>query len=361
MTDAWDHSAGELAWSPDGKALYTRSDNLGSHSIYRIDVKTGAAELLVDKGTNGGVLVGKDVLVYQHDALNAPVDLWAVAPSGKGAHPITAVNAARLAAIDWRPYEQFSFVGAHGDTVYGYVVKPAGFDDGKKHPTVMLIHGGPQGSMGDHFHYRWNPMAYAGHGFAVVFIDFHGSTGYGQAFTDAIRGDWGGAPFEDLMKGMDAALAKYPFMDPDRTAAAGASYGGFMINWINGQTDRFKALVCHDGNLDERMAYYATEEIWFPEWDHMGAPYDNPDYVKHNPIDHVAKWKTPTLVVHGGNDFRVVATQGMSTFTALQRRGIPSRFLYFPDENHWVLKPQNSLRWHHEVMAWLDRWIGSTK
>src|SRR4051812_44029092 len=221
-------------------------------------------------------------------------------------------------------------------------MKPAGYTSGKV-PVAFLIHGGPQGSFGDHFHYRWNPEVYAGHGYGVVFVDFHGSTGYGQGFTDAINGDWGGAPYEDLMKGLDAALAKYPWLDGDRSVALGASFGGYMINWINGHTDRFKALVCHDGNLDEKAAYFATEELWFPEWEHGGLPWEKPQgYDKDSPINYVKNWKTPTLVIHGGKDFRVVDTEGMSTFTALQRKGIKSRFLHFPDENHWVLKPQNS-------------------
>ena len=190
-------------------------------------------------------------------------------------------------------------------------------------------------------------------------IDFHGSTGYGQGFTDAIRGDWGGKPLVDLQKGLDAAIAKYAWLDGNKVCALGASYGGYMINWIAGNwPDRFKCLVNHDGNLDERMAYYDTEELWFPEWEHGGTPWDNPaGYTKHNPIDHVAKWKTPMLVIHGGRDYRVVDTQGMSTFTALQRKGIPSRFLYFPDENHWVLKPANSILWHETVLGWMDRWL----
>jgi dipeptidyl aminopeptidase/acylaminoacyl peptidase len=223
--------------------------------------------------------------------------------------------------------------------------------------VAFLIHGGPQGSFGNHFHYRWNPQAYAGAGYAAVMVDFHASTGYGQAFVDAVNGDWGGAPYEDLMKGLDHALATYAFLDGQRVAALGASYGGYMINWIAGQTDRFKCLVSHDGNLDERMAYFDTEELWFPEWEHGGTPWDAPKgYEKHNPIDFVKNWKTPMLVVHGGNDFRVVDTQGMSTFTALQRKGIPSKFLYFPDENHWVLKPQNSILWHETVIGWIDQW-----
>jgi dipeptidyl aminopeptidase/acylaminoacyl peptidase len=222
-----------------------------------------------------------------------------------------------------------------------------------------LIHGGPQGSFGDHFHYRWNPQAYAGHGYATVFIDFHGSTGYGQKFTDAISGDWGGAPYEDLMTGLDFALKKYPWMDASKTVALGASYGGYMINWIAGNwSDQFKCLVNHDGVFDARMMGYATEELWFDEWEHGGTPYEKPEaYEKFNPVNHVAKWKTPMLVIQGQLDFRIPAEQGLGAFTALQRRGIESQFLYFPDENHWVLKPHNSILWYDTVQAWLDHYL----
>jgi len=208
------------------------------------------------------------------------------------------------------------------------------------------------------FHYRWNAQAYAGAGYAAVMVDFHGSVGYGQAFTDSIRGDWGGKPLEDLQKGLAAALDRYRWMDGDRVGALGASFGGYMINWIAGNwPDRFRCLVNHDGNLDERMAYFNTEELWFPEWDHVGTPWDNPQgYEKHNPVNLVHRWKTPMLVIHGARDYRVVDTQGIATFNALMRRGVPGRLLYFPDENHWVLKPHNSIQWHDEVIGWLDRW-----
>ena len=219
------------------------------------------------------------------------------------------------------------------------------------------MHGGPQGSFGNHFHYRWNPQAYAGAGYAAIMIDFHGSTGYGQAFTDSIRGDWGGAPYQDLMKGLDAALERYPFLDGKRVAALGASYGGYMVFWMAGQTDRFACFVSHDGNLDERFAYFDTEELWFPEWDHEGTPWTNPEgFTRHNPLEHVGAWKTPMLVIHGQLDYRVPVTQGIAAFNVLQRLGIPSQFLYFPDENHWVLKPANSVLWHETVLAWLGRW-----
>ncbi|MBA3395278.1 MAG: S9 family peptidase [Deltaproteobacteria bacterium] len=356
VTEAWDRSASSLTWSADGKTIYTSADNVGNHSLFAVDVASGQAKVIVDKGTNASPRLAGDRLVFARDTLKSPVELYSVKPDGSDLRPVTRFNEARVKRITWGDYEQFSFKGAKGDTVYGYAMKPAGFKGGKA-PVAMLIHGGPQGSFGDHWHYRWNPQAYAGRGYGVVFIDFHGSTGYGQAFTDAIRGDWGGAPYEDLMLGLDAALAKFPWLDKTRMAALGASYGGYMINWLHGKTDRFKALVCHDGNLDERMAYFDTEELWFPEWEHGGPPWENPaGYTKHNPIDFVKNWKTPTLVIHGALDFRVVDTQGMSTFTALQRKGVPSRFLHFPDENHWILKPQNSKVWHDEVLGWLDRW-----
>ena len=236
------------------------------------------------------------------------------------------------------------------------------FDPNQTYPLAFLIHGGPQGSFDDHWHYRWNPEIYAGHGYATVAIDFHGSTGYGQDFTDAINGDWGGAPFVDLMKGLDHVLLRHPWIDSERMAAAGASFGGYMINWVQGHTDRFKALVCHDGNLDELMAYFDTEELWFPEWEHGGTPWDNPEgYRKHSPVNHIQNWKTPELVIHGALDYRVVDTQGIATFNALQRLGVPSRLLYYPDENHWVLKPVNSIQWHNVVLDWMDQWTAAAR
>ena len=359
LAEAWDRAPASITWSADGRTIFTSADNLGSQSLFAVDVASGKPRVLVARGTNADPRVAGGRVVFVRDTLRQPAELFTVDPAGRGLRQITHLNDARVKGIVWGEYEQFSFRGAHGDTVHGYVVKPAGFTGQRKVPVALLIHGGPQGTMGDHFHYRWNAEAFAGHGYGAVLIDFHGSTGYGQAFVDAINGDWGGAPYEDLMLGLDAALARYRWLDGKNVVAAGGSYGGYMINWINGKTDRFRALICHDGNLDERMAYFATEELWFPEWEHGGLPWAKPlGYAKHNPIDLVKNWKTPTLVVHGGNDFRVVETQGMATFTALQRKGVPSRLLHFPDENHWVLKPQNSRVWHREVLGWMDRWTG---
>jgi len=357
LAPAWDRSPQNIAWSPDGKTLYAAADNLGQSSLFAIDVATGAARVVVEQGTVSDPSPAGDVILYGLDHLKSPVELYTVRPDGSGARKITAINDAKVAAARMGDFEQFTFKGWNNETVYGYVVKPADFDPARKYPVAYLIHGGPQGSFGNHFHYRWNPQAYTGAGYAAVMVDFHGSTGYGQAFCDSIRGDWGGKPLEDLQKGLAAAVARYPWLDGERVAALGASYGGYMINWIAGNwPDRFRALVVHDGNLDERMAYYDTEELWFPEWDHEGLPWEKPEhYTRHNPIDYVKNWRTPTLVIHGGKDYRVVDTQGLSTFTALQRRGIESRFLHFPDENHWVLKPHNSILWHDTVIAWMDK------
>lgn len=355
LTEAWDRSPDEIAWSRDGRTIFATADNLGRHSLFAI-AAAGKVTTLVDQGNTSHVTVAGNRLVWSHDSLRSPAELFSSDLEGRGAKAITHINDARVADVAWGDAEQISFTGAKGDKVYAWIVKPPGLKAGAKVPVAFLIHGGPQGSFGDHFHYRWNPQAFVGRGYAAIMVDFHGSTGYGQAFTDAIRGDWGGAPFEDLMKGLDAALAHDKALDEAHMAALGASYGGYMINWINGKTDRFKALVCHDGNLDETMAYYDTEELWFPEWEHGGTPWDNPDgYAKQSPISLVKNWKTPTLVVHGGRDYRVVETQGLATFTALQRRGVPSRFLHFPEENHWVLKPLHSKRWHDEVLSWIDR------
>lgn len=364
LSEAWDRSPGDLSWSTDGRTIYASADNLGQHSLFAVDAKSGSAKTVVMNGTVGGPTVARgkapagDRLVYTVDTLNQPAELFVVKADGTGVKQLTNINRDKVAAARMGAAEQFTFTGANGDTVYGYVVKPADFVAGRKYPIAFLIHGGPQGSMGNHFHYRWNPQAWAGAGYGAVMIDFHGSTGYGQGFTDAIRGDWGGKPLVDLQKGLAAAIAKYPWLDGDRASAAGASYGGYMINWIAGNwPDRFRTLVAHDGNIDERFAYFGTEELWFPEWEHGGTPWDNPaGYEAQNPLNFVKNWKTPMLVIHGGQDFRIVDAEGMGTFTALQRIGIPSKFLYFPDENHWVQKPANSILWYDTVLGWMDQW-----
>jgi dipeptidyl aminopeptidase/acylaminoacyl peptidase len=254
-------------------------------------------------------------------------------------------------------YEPYSFAGAGGTTVHGWVMRPADFAPGRKYPVAFIVHGGPQVSFANNWSFRWNPQVYAGAGYAVVFVDFHGSPGYGQAFTDSISNDWGGKPLEDLKLGLAAAAQKYPWIDAGNACAMGASYGGYMMNWIAGNwPDGFRCIVNHAGILDTRSMGFMTEELWFTEWESGGPPWDpNADYEKWNPVNHVAKWQTPMLVLHGEKDYRVPYTQGLGAFTALQRKGIESRLVMFPDENHWILKPANSLQWHREVIGWLDR------
>jgi dipeptidyl aminopeptidase/acylaminoacyl peptidase len=358
LAPQWDRSPGTIAWGPKDRILYAIAENLGQKSLFAIDVKTGKVTTIVKKGWVTAVMTAGKRIVFGMQNLASPTELYSIDKRGKQQKTITTINAGQVAAAKMGQYEQFAFKGWRSETVYCYVVKPVDFDPGKKYPVAFLIHGGPQGSFGNKFHYRWNPQVYAGRGYAVVMVDFHGSTGYGQDFSDSISHDWGGKPLEDLKKGLAASLKKYPWMDGERVGALGASYGGYMINWIAGNwSDRFRCLVNHDGNLDERIAYYDTEELWFPEWEHGGTPWENPEgYEKHNPINYVKNWKTPMLVIHGALDFRVVETQGFSTFTALQRKGIPSKLLYFPDENHWVLQPHNSILWHETVLDWLDKW-----
>jgi dipeptidyl aminopeptidase/acylaminoacyl peptidase len=358
VASGWDRSPGEMAWSADGRTLFATADHLGTHPIFAIDVATGRERLLVKGGSNHSPSVAGGVLVHTRDDLGSPADVWTTRLDGSGAAPITRANAAALAGIAFGDREQFTFPGWNGETVHAWIVKPVGFDASKRYPVAFLIHGGPQGSFGDSFHYRWNPQIYAAAGYAAVMVDFHGSTGYGRKFTDSIGGDWGGKPLEDLQKGLAAALARSPWMDGTRVAALGASYGGYMIDWIAGAwPDRFRCLVNHDGTLDEFHAYFDTEELWFPEREHGGTPWQVPAaYQKHNPANLVGNWRTPILVIHGGRDFRVVETQGLASFTAAQRMGVPSEFLHFPDENHWVLKPANSIQWHETVLAWIDRW-----
>jgi dipeptidyl aminopeptidase/acylaminoacyl peptidase len=358
LTENWDRSPSEFFWSRDGKTIFAAADNLGQHSLFSVDVASGRVRCLVGEGTVRSPGLAGDRIVFGLDCLTSPVELHSVRTDGKDMRKLTDINRAKRTAVDMGVPEQFTFEGTNAETVHAYLVKPAGFDPSRRYPVAVIIHGGPQGSMGNDFHYRWNPQVYAGAGYAALMVDFHGSTGYGQAFTDAIGGDWGGKPLEDLKKGLAAALARFPWMDGTRVAALGASYGGYMINWIAGNwPDAFRCLVCHDGNLDEKMAYFDTEELWFPEWDHRGTPWTNPEgYEKQNPVNFIKNWKTPMLVIHGGKDFRVVDVQGLSTFNTLQRLGIPSRLLYFPDENHWVLKPHNSILWHDTVLEWLDRW-----
>jgi dipeptidyl aminopeptidase/acylaminoacyl peptidase len=356
----WDRSAGPLQLSADGKTLYTTTDDNGDHALFGVDIATGKATRLVGDGTVAAFVVGAngDIIIERHD-FEHPADLYRYA-DGKLAQ-ITDVNAARLADIRFSKATWFTFKGWNGETVHGYAMPPVDAKPGQKYPVAFLIHGGPQGAWTNEFHYRWTPETYAGAGFGVVAINFHGSTGYGQAFTDAISQHWGDRPLEDLQKGWAAALKEFPYLDGSRACALGASYGGYMTYWIAGVWNQpWKCLVDHDGVFDTRMMYYATEELWFEEHENGGTQYDAPaNYEKFNPIDHVKDWRVPMLVVHSDRDYRIPLTQGLGAFTALQRRGIPSEFLTFPDENHWVQKPQNSVLWHETVLGWLKKYTAT--
>jgi dipeptidyl aminopeptidase/acylaminoacyl peptidase len=356
----WDRSPGTLQWAQDGKSLVVDAEDIGQHRLFSIDAASGKVTPLTGQGSIGAFDLRGGTLAYTQANLSAGAQLFSM-KLGAAAKPtqLTSLNTERLAGVRWGEAEQFSFTGANGDTVHGYVMKPWNYDAGKKYPVAFLVHGGPQGSFGNGWSYRWNPQTYAGAGYAAVFIDFHGSTGYGQKFTDAISGDWGGKPLEDLQKGLAAAVAKYPWLDRSRACALGASYGGYMMNWIEGNwSDGFKCIVNHDGVFDTRGMAYATEEQWFTDWENGGPYFSFPEkHERFNPVLHVNKWKTPMLVVQGDLDFRIPTAQGLSTFTALQRRGIDSKLLVFPDENHWVLKPANSVLWHHTVIDWLDQYL----
>lgn len=358
LTEGWDQSPASLTWSHDGTSLYVTALDTGDEPLFAVSVANGKVTRLTGAGTAGGVLATPKGYVYTLNSLTAPADLYAAIGKGKPVR-LTSVNKDRLAGIDMPGIEHFSFKGANGDIVWAYAVKPAGLAAGAKAPIAFLIHGGPQGSFGNGWSYRWNPAVFAGAGYGAVMVDFHGSNGYGQAFTDAINQDWGGKPLEDLKLGLAAATARYSWLDGGNACAAGGSYGGYMTNWIAGNwPDGFKCLVTHAGVFDARAMAYETEELWFDEWEHGGPYYEVPQsYEKWNPVNHVTTWKTPMLFIHGEKDFRIPYTQGIAGFTAAQRRGVESRLVIFPDENHWILKPRNSIQWYDEVLGWMDKHV----
>lgn len=358
----WDRSALVLRWSGDGRFLYTMAEDDGQRRLFAIELSSGHILPLTDQGTVRGFDVGRGSVIYALDNLGTPAELFRIDLHTGGVVQFSHHNLERLTGLALGEYQAFSFHGWNNEPVHGYVVKPVGYIPGRKYPVALLIHGGPENSLANEFHFLWNAQIYAGAGFAVVMIDFHGSSGYGQAFTDSIRGHWGDRPLEDLTKGWNYALGNFPFLDGSRACALGGSYGGYMINWIEGNwktggSSPWKCLVNHDGVFDSRMMSYSSEELWFEDWEHEGVQFEQPqNYERFNPVNHVADWSVPMLVIHGGMDYRVPLEQGIAAFTALQRRGIPSQFLYFPDEGHWVLKPQAAVKWHETVEAWLRRW-----
>jgi dipeptidyl aminopeptidase/acylaminoacyl peptidase len=399
LTKNLDRWVGTFTWTSDSKEIYFAADNRGQGSVERISTdgsgltRVGAFRCDSSEGfyDDFQFAISGNTLLATQNTLQSPVGLVALevnktAPTrcndgherlepaspeqyepedGKiiqdtvnvSRRQLTHLNEAVLSQVKMSYLESFWFPGANGDKVQGFLVKPPNFDPSKKYPVKFLIHGGPQGAWGDDWSFRWNPELFAANGYVVIMINFHGSTGYGQKFIDAINGDWGGAPFEDLMKGLDYAEQTYSFIDKTRECALGASYGGYMANWILGHTDRFKCIVSHDGMFNAESAWGSTEEMWFNNWEFKGTPYDNREsYVKWSPHQYAKNFKTPTLVVHGQRDYRLDASEGFQLFTTLQMEGIPSKMLYFPDEGHWVLKPQNSQLWYKTVNDWVDHW-----
>lgn len=360
LTQSFDRSFGSLAWTPDSRHLIATAQDVLDTPAFRIDIRTGRAERL-DLLPGNEAHLGNVIpltggrLLFTRDSIAAPAELYL--SGARQARQLTQVASDRIAQLTPVTTRRFSFAGAGGAEVWGQITKPEGATE--RLPAILYIHGGPQGSFNDAWSTRWNPSVLASQGYAVISVDFHGSTGYGQDFVDAINRDWGGKPLEDLQKGLAAALALDPQIDGERACAMGASYGGYMVNWIAGRwPDRFDCLVNHNGLFDTRAFYYATEEQWFPRWDFGGGYQENRDlYERWNPVNHVTQWRTPMLVVIGERDFRVPYTQGLGAYTALVDQNVPGRLLVFPGENHWVLGAANSLRWHNEVFAWLDRWL----
>ncbi len=353
-TGGWTLSVGSYTWCPDSKCVYVVVDERGRENIYRVEVPSFQRSVAVGpSGVNTSPSVASDArtLVYLHQTNTQPAEVWAAG------RPLSHHNDAALAGLDLKSVEEFGFRGALGDSVYGWLLKPPGFDPAKKYPLVYLLHGGPQTAWLDLWHARWNYQLFAARGYVVAAVNRHGSTGYGQTFTDAVSRHWGDYPYDDLMKGLDV-VARLPYVDSTRMAAAGASYGGYMIYWIEGHTNRFKALVAHDGVFNPVSMAGSTEELWFPNWEFAGTPYANRAlYEKWSPLNFVKNWKTPILIVHSQLDYRVDLSEGYQAFTAAKLMGVPAKFLYFPDEGHWVLRPRNRRLWWGTVLDWLDQYL----
>ncbi|KAK9712494.1 Dipeptidyl-peptidase 5 [Basidiobolus ranarum] len=360
LNQNWDRSPNGITWSPDSKTLYLPTEEYGRVKLFSADLRSGHIKTLTQKGSVGNVVaLDNDRLFLTQNAMNHPNEFYTINKNGAGLKQISHLHEAKTKELYLPEPEDFWFKGANGDKVHGWILRPIGFDPKKKYPVAFLVHGGPQGSWADGWSTRWNPEIYSSAGYVMIAINPRGSTGYGQKFTDQVSENWGGLPYEDLMKGLDNILAEYKFTDEKRMCALGGSYGGYMMNWFNGHTDRFNCLVNHDGMFSSVGTYYSTDELWFAEWEFGGKPWEEKSKKineKWSPSNYVQNWKTPTLVIHSQKDYRLVLAEGLSTFTALQRQNIPSRLLYFPDESHWVTKPANSLRWHNEVLGWLKNW-----
>jgi len=353
-TPEWTLSVTSYAWCPDSRCVYAVVDERGYENLYRIEIPSFRRSLAVGPdGVNTNVSVAPDGhrTVYLHQTATHPAEVWFAG------RPLSHHADAGVAALELHPLEAFGFVGALGDSVFGWVLKPPGFDPARRYPVVYLLHGGPQGAWHDEWHARWNYQMFASRGYVVAAVNFHGSTGYGQRFTDAISRHWGDYPFEDVMKGLDV-VARWPWVDSTRVGAAGASYGGYLVYWLAGHTTRFKVLVDHDGVFNPASMYGTTEELWFVEWEFGGTVYANRAlYEDWSPLNFAQAWKTPMLIIHSQLDYRVDRSEGYQAFTALRKMGVPAKFLYFPDEGHFVLRPRNRRLWWGTVLDWLDAYL----
>jgi dipeptidyl aminopeptidase/acylaminoacyl peptidase len=364
LTEKFDRSVDEVVWSPDSKKLYFNCDDEGYHNIFMVNVLTGKIQKLTDNSTNSDLSITPDgkYLIFLRQSTTHPNDICKLNLQNHVVTQLTHVNDSLLSQLDMNQWEPFWFTGAKKKKVEGFLVKPPHFDPRNRYPMVLLVHGGPQGQWMDEFHYRWNAELFAAPGYVVVMINPRGSTGYGQKFTDEISGDWGGKVYVDLMNGVDYVIKHYSFIDKRKIAAAGASFGGYMMNWMEGHNDTglFKCFVSHDGLFDAASAFGSTEELWFPLWEFKGTPWSNPAlYARWSPSTYVKDFKTPMLVIHSQNDFRLDVSQGFQLFTALQMRGVPSEMLYFPNEYHFVTKPQDSRLWYNTVLGWIAKYIGN--
>ena len=361
LADKLDRSVRSIAWYPDSKKIYVTCQDRGFISVYQVEVKNGKVKQLTDKHTIASLQISGDKkrVVFLKQSATSPYEVFTADKSCNKMKMLSHINDKKLSALDMNSLEGFQFTGAAGTPVHGFLLKPPGFKRGTKYPMIFLVHGGPQGAWEDEFHWRWNYQMFASPGYVVVMVNPRGSTGYGQRFTDEISRDWGGKVYEDLMLGLDYVLAEYDnIIDSRRIASAGASYGGYMMNWFEGHTDRFKCLVNHDGVYNLTSMYGTTEELWFPEWDLGKTPWDNPEgYKKFSPHTYAREFKTPMLIIHGQNDYRVPLSEAMQAFTALRRQGIPAKLLYFPDENHFVQKPLNAELWWATMHEWIAEWL----
>lgn len=359
LTQNIDRSVEEFIWSPDSKFIYFTSQNGIYSSIYKLNIESGTTELFYEENYNTNIKLSADGknLFFLKQRSDLPSEIFSISTDGKNTlRQITFTNKESLSQLEMNSIETFWSDGAEGQKVQSILVKPPFFDPNKKYPMLFLIHGGPQGAWEDNFHYRWNLQMFAGAGYVVIATNPRGSTGYAQKFTDEISGDWGGKVYTDLLNAYDFAVNNFSFIDKKNTFAAGASYGGYMINWIAGHTDRFNALVSHDGVFNLESMWGTTEELWFPEWENGGTPWQNRElYKKWSPHNFIQNCKTPMLIVQGGYDFRVPEEQAFQLFSSLQRLGVESKLLYFPDETHFVSKPQNAKLWWTTIFDWLNQ------